>query len=129
MLGNARFEVTVPVVDLARAKGFYGGTLGLKELELAAPELATEMAFYEAGEGSQIALYRREEPTKADHTLGSFRVDDAEGTVAALSERGVVFEQYDTPGMETDERGIASVGPFKGAWFRDTEGNVLGVFE
>jgi predicted enzyme related to lactoylglutathione lyase len=129
MLVNAQLDVTVPVVGLERAKGFYGGTLGLKELELAAPELATEMAFYGAGEGTQIALYRREEPTKADHTLAVFRVEDVESTVAALTERGVVFEQYDGPGRKTDERGLATVGPFRGGWFKDTEGNVLGVFD
>ena len=129
MLENARIDLTLPVVDLERAKKFYGETLGLNPLDLAGPELASEMAFFEAGKGMQVALYRREDPTRADHTVASFRVKDVESTITALSERGVVFEQYDMPGMKTDERGIAMVGPFKGAWLKDTEGNILSVFD
>jgi predicted enzyme related to lactoylglutathione lyase len=129
MLTNAHIDITLPVVDLERAKKFYSETLGLKALDLPAPELASEMAFFEAGEGAQFALYRRENPTKADHTVASFRVNDVESTVAELSERGVVFEQYDMPGLKTDERGIAVMGPFKGAFMKDTEGNILGVVQ
>ena len=128
-LVNARIDLTLPVVDLERARRFYGETLGLKPLDLAGPELASEMAFFEAGEGTRVALYRREEPTTADHTVASFRVKDVESTITALNERGVVFEQYDLPGMKTDERGIAMVGRFKGAWLKDTEGNILSVVE
>jgi predicted enzyme related to lactoylglutathione lyase len=129
MLVNARIDLTLPVVDLERAKEFYGETLGLKPLDLPGPELASEMAFFEAGEGAQVALYRREDPTRADHTVASFRVKDVESTITALSARGVVFEQYDQPGLKTDERGIAMIGPFKGAWLKDTEGNILNVVE
>jgi predicted enzyme related to lactoylglutathione lyase len=129
MLDFKRIDITLPVVDLERAKKFYGEKLSLKPLDLASPELASEMAFFEAGEGSQVALYRREDPTRADHTVASFRVKDVESTVTALKKRGVVFEQYDQPGMKTDERGIAMIGPFKGAWLKDTEGNILSVVE
>ena len=127
MLGDARIELMLPVVDLERAKKFYGETLGLRALDQGSPELASEMAFFKAGEGTQINLYRRDAATKADHTVGSFRVKDVEATVAALSARGVVFEQYDAPGMKTDANGIASIGPFKSAWLVDTEGNILAV--
>ena len=126
-LTNARIDLTLPVVDLERARRFYGETLGLKPLDLAGPELASEMAFFEAGEGGRVALYRREDPTRADHTVASFRVKDVASTITALNERGMVFEQYDLPGMKTDERGIAMVGPFKGAWLKDTEGNIVSV--
>jgi hypothetical protein len=56
-------------------------------------------------------------------------VDDIEAVVDALRKRGVVFEQYDMPGMKTDERGIATLGPGKSAWFKDTEGNILSIFK
>ena len=112
-LANARIDLTLPVVDLERAKKFYGETLGLKPLDLAGPELATEMAFFEAGEGGRVALYRRDDPTRADHTVASFRVNDVESTITSLNEQGVEFEQYDLPGMKTDERGIAMVGRFR----------------
>ena len=53
-----------------------------------------------------------------------------EGTLgfsAELTGKGVTFEQYDLPGLKTDERGIAETGPFKGAWFKDPDGNILNV--
>jgi hypothetical protein len=41
----------------------------------------------------------------------------------------VVFEQYDLPDLKTDEDSIATMGPFKSAWFKDTEGNILAISE
>jgi hypothetical protein len=65
-----------------------------------------------------------------------WEVDDIEATVAELSARGVVFEEYDLPGLVT-VNGIADIDgnyPSKGsgeraAWFRDSEGNMLGIGE
>jgi hypothetical protein len=65
----------------------------------------------------------------------AFEVADIEATVAELRSRGVVFEEYDFPGMKT-VNGIAEVAgnyPSKGglgeraAWFKDSEGNLLGI--
>ena len=55
-----------------------------------------------------------------------FETADVEGDVAALKKKGVVFEDYDMPGLKT-VNGIASVGPLKGAWFKDCEGNILSI--
>ena len=44
--------------------------------------------------------------------------------MAALKDRGVIFEEYDTPSLSTVQ-GIAITGPAKGAWFKDSEGNLL----
>ena len=64
----------------------------------------------------------------------AWEVADIVATVAALRSRGVVFEEYDLPGMKTSD-GIATIsGNYpskgrgeKGAWFRDSEGNLLGI--
>jgi predicted enzyme related to lactoylglutathione lyase len=53
-------------------------------------------------------------------------VDDVEAEVAALKARGVVFEEYNMPGI-TMENSIATGGGAKTAWFKDTEGNILAV--
>ena len=66
----------------------------------------------------------------------AWTVDDIVATVAELRERGVVFEEVDVPGLKTVD-GIAEVaGNYpskgsgeKGAWFRDSEGNMLGIGE
>ncbi len=54
---------------------------------------------------------------------------DIEDEVAALKARGVTFESYDLPGLKTDASDIASLGPDRVAWFRDSEGNVLAAGE
>jgi predicted enzyme related to lactoylglutathione lyase len=129
MLANAGINITLPVVDLERAKRFYRDTLGLKPVAPPSEEMASEMAWFEGREGLPIALYRRDTPTKADHTAVAFQVDDLDEEIEALSERGVVFEAYDLPGLKTDERGIATLGSWRGAWLKDSEGNILGVGE
>lgn len=125
MLTDARFEATLPVVDLERAKEFYKKILGLQPVEESIPGVVR----LASGEGTSFVLYQRETPTTADHTVGSFAVENIEEAVAGLSERGVVFEQYDMPGLKTDARGIAAEGPWKGAWFKDSEGNILGIVQ
>lgn len=86
-------------------------------------------AMFACGEGTQLYLYQRDTATKADHTVAGWKVDNIEEVVQALRERGVVFEQYDLPGLKTDEHGIATIGPGKSAWFKDTEGNILSIAE
>jgi hypothetical protein len=62
-------------------------------------------------------------------------VDDHEAVMAELRRRGVVFEEFDLPGLRT-EHGVVEVAgnyPSKGgrgeraAWFRDSEGNLIGI--
>ncbi|MCH7481767.1 MAG: VOC family protein [Chloroflexi bacterium] len=121
MLTNAPVNPTIPVVDMERAKAFYIDKLGLK--------LASENAggvIIEAGGGSTLLLFPRAEATKAEHTAAGFFVADVAAEVTALRANGVVFEDIDMPGLKT-ENGIAHIGPFTAAWFKDTEGNILGI--
>jgi hypothetical protein len=53
-------------------------------------------------------------------------VDDVEAEVAALKARGVVFEEYDMPGIKM-ENSIATGGGAKTAWFKDSEGNIMAI--
>jgi hypothetical protein len=87
------------------------------------------MAWFEGRDGLPIALYRRDTPTKADHTAVAFQVDDLDEEMEGLTERGAIFERYDLPGLKTDERGIATLGSWRGAWLKDSEGNILGIGE
>jgi catechol 2,3-dioxygenase-like lactoylglutathione lyase family enzyme len=125
MLTNAPAHPTLPAVDLERAKKFYEGTLGLRVIF----EDPSPGAVLQAGEGSTIYIYQRA-ATKADHTVAGFRVKDIEATVKELKAKGVEFEDVDIPGFKTIE-GIVTMttpmGEFKGAWFKDTEGNILAV--
>jgi hypothetical protein len=53
-------------------------------------------------------------------------VDDVAAEVAELKARGVVFEEYDMPGIKT-VNSIATGGGAKTAWFKDSEGNILAI--
>jgi catechol 2,3-dioxygenase-like lactoylglutathione lyase family enzyme len=121
MLTNSPVHPTLPVVDLERAKIFYEEKLGLKGIRTD----PSPGAVLQAGEGTTLHIYQRA-ATKADHTAASFTVKDVEGTVKELKTRGVVFENIDTPSLETVD-GIATMSDIKVAWFKDTEGNTLAV--
>jgi len=123
MLSSAVVGPTLPVADLKRAEDFYTSKLGLKVIQ----EDSAGGALLEAGNGSRLYLYKRA-PTKADHTVASFNVEDVEAEVRDLKNKGIQFEDYDIPqmGIKTVE-GIATMDGMKGAWFKDTEGNILAV--
>lgn len=124
MLKSAPLVTIVPGVDLERARRFYRDTLGLT-LVLDNPDPTTIL--FEAGNGSRIAIYERSQ-TKADHTVGVFIVDDLEAEIDRLASRGVLMEQYDFPGLTTNELGIAEMpGGVRSAWFLDSEGNILAL--
>lgn len=121
MLAKAQVMPTIPVVDLARAREFYEGRLGLKPAGPSTPDGIP----YECGGGTRLLLYPLG-ATNADHTVASFVVDDIDRTVRSLKAQGVVFEDYDLPHLTTT-RGIATLASSKAAWFKDTEGNILAV--
>lgn len=126
MLKEARVAAILPAIDIKRARKFYSENLGLSTPDMPLPEGG---AVFESGDCTMLYLYEREGGTKADHTVAGWLVEDVEKAVEELRERGVVFEQYDMPGLKTDERGIAESSGAKSAWFKDTEGNILAITE
>jgi catechol 2,3-dioxygenase-like lactoylglutathione lyase family enzyme len=120
MISATMVVATLPVTDLARAKAFYGETLGLTFLW----ENPVAVRF-RCGERSELSIFKRS-PTVTEHTLAHFEVTDIEATVRDLEARGVAFLDYtDGPLMTTGH--IAQLGPARGAWFRDPDGNTLGL--
>ena len=120
MLGLSNVRPTIPVVDADRAKKFYTEVLGLRVIEE-----TEEGIIIDGGDGTRLLLYARG-ATKADHTVASFEVDDLEATMDDLRSEGVTFEDYDFPGLKT-ENGIAEMGSRRASWFFDTEGNIMAV--
>lgn len=127
MLANSPVYAVLPCTDLDGARKFYGQTLGLKEVELPTAEEAGQAALYECGSGTNLLVYVRPTPTKADHTAAGWMVEDLDSVADELISRGVKFEVYDMPGVEFDERGVATMGNLKSAWFTDPEGNILAI--
>lgn len=121
MLSQRRVYTTIPASDLDRARRWYEEKLGMK------PSLVDATgATYSAGEGTGFLLYPTPNAGKAPATLMSFSSKDVRADVGILRKRGVVFEEYDFPGLKTDD-GVARLGAREAAWFRDSEGNILAL--
>ncbi len=102
MLTDRPIHTPLPATDLQRAKRFYADKLGLTpETEL--PD-ARDGLFYRCGGNTRFLVF----PS------------------AALKARGVIFEEYDMPGLKTINS-VATIGQSKGAWFKDSEGNLLAL--
>lgn len=117
VLADFKIVTTVAVTDLERAKAFYADQLQLPVLD--------EQPFairFGAGGGSQISV-RRGQPN-VGQTVGHFEVDEIDGIVRELIARGVEFQEYETP--KTVDF-IAQIGPARGAWFADPDGNIFGL--
>jgi catechol-2,3-dioxygenase len=115
-------EATLPAKDLERAKSFYSERLGL----LATSEDKTGVQFVVGG--TRFRLFRSGGSASGSHTQLALIVSDIEAQVQALRERGVSFEEYDYPNLKTIE-GVADLGYARAAWFKDSEGNLLGIAE
>jgi predicted enzyme related to lactoylglutathione lyase len=122
LISDARVGCTLPVQDVERAKSFYK-----EKLELSPTEERMDGIYYECGAGTGFLLFPSHGASRAEFTQMGIEVDDVETAVKELSERGVVFEKYDLPGLKTDENGIAEIEGERGAWFKDSEGNLLAV--
>jgi len=123
MLKNARIVPYIPVANVARARKFYEEKIGL----VAKEEYAGGVV-YECGDGSWVFMYPSAGAGTSRASTAFWAVNDVVAEVAALRKKGVVFEEYDMPGLKT-VNGIATGGGAKTAWFKDSEGNILAISE
>lgn len=121
MLASCYLFPTIPAHDLNRARRFYEQKLGLIPTE----ELGDGL-LYECAGNSQFFLYETGAAGTAQNTAMSWLTDDIEAEVAELRSKGVVFEEYDFPGLKT-VNGIADLNGERSAWFKDSEGNILAI--
>jgi catechol 2,3-dioxygenase-like lactoylglutathione lyase family enzyme len=128
MLKDGRLATRLPAQNLERARAFYAEKLGLE------PDEEREGGLRYVCAAGEFALFESSGAATGDHTQMGWEVEDIEATVRDLRARGVVFEEYDLPGLKTVD-GIADIeGNYpskgsgeRGAWFRDSEGNMLGI--
>ncbi|MGP3968950.1 VOC family protein [Streptomyces sp. 6N223] len=128
-LSGCRVATRLPARDLGRARRFYAEVLGLEPVDERPGGL-----LYRCG-GAEFVLFASAGASPGTFTQMALEVDDIEAATAELRRRGVEFEEVDLPGLRTVD-GIAEVeGNYpskgasgeRGAWFRDSEGNLLGV--
>lgn len=121
-LANAPIWAVLPAEDIKRAKKFWTEKIGLKVEK----DMGDDILFA-AGKGTKLYMYKRSR-TKAEHTVAGFDVDDLEKVMEELRRKGVKFEEYDFPGLKT-ENGIATWENGRSAWFTDPEGNIVAINE
>jgi catechol 2,3-dioxygenase-like lactoylglutathione lyase family enzyme len=123
-LNDSSVAVMLPISDPDRAQKFYTDQLGL-------PYKGTnpmgELMYGLAG-GAELVLLPRPDEKPLSSTAMSFDVSDLEAEIAELEGRGVKFEDYDLPGLKTENH-IAGEGGERAAWFLDPDGNVLCVHQ
>jgi predicted enzyme related to lactoylglutathione lyase len=124
MFADRTVTTMVPAKDLERAKTFYADKLGLTP----ADSSGEGGVVYELGDGTGFFLYASEFAGTAKHTLISLDTPDLAADIAALRGKGVTFEEYDLPDLKT-VNGVAEWGPVKNAWFKDSEGNIIGLVQ
>ncbi|RZJ24167.1 MAG: VOC family protein [Haliea sp.] len=122
MLANRNAMATIAVRDIDRARHFYRDVLGL---ELTESDQAEVLGFNSGA--STVLVYvspfaGTNQATSATWSVGN----DFDAVLHSLQAVGVQFEHYDLPGLSVE--GDAHVaGDFKGAWFKDPDGNILHI--
>lgn len=120
MLDSVAPHATIAVSDMDRAKSWYTEKLDMKPVEE-----DEGGAWYECG-GGRFALFPTPYAGTAQNTVMEWSVPDLDAVVAWLQDRGVTFETFEMEGIDWDGP-IASMGDTRGAWFKDSEGNILAV--
>jgi catechol 2,3-dioxygenase-like lactoylglutathione lyase family enzyme len=124
MLGDSKAFSGFAVKDIAKAREFYGETLGIEIKVLDEENGLIELEL--AGDRPTL-VYQQADSTPASYTILNFPVDDIDRAVDELTSRGVSFERYEA--FEPDEKGIFRNGGPPIAWFKDPSGNVLSVLQ
>ncbi|MBI1256027.1 MAG: VOC family protein [Chloroflexi bacterium] len=120
MLTNYPVRLSIPVADFARAKQFYAEKLG--QFPFAEDMYGLS---YKSGE-TYYTLVRSDSAGQATYSLMTWLVTDIETVFQALSDAGIIFEEYDLPFLKTVD-GIATLSGDRVAWFKDSEGNLLAI--
>ena len=120
MFENSLAMAVLPASDLERARRFWSDVFGLTPVR-------SDMGgdFYVVG-GLPVLVYETQFAGTAQNTSFGLFTDDLDRDMAALRERGVTFNEYDLPGLKT-ENGIVDMDGERGAWFNDSEGNIISI--
>jgi catechol 2,3-dioxygenase-like lactoylglutathione lyase family enzyme len=125
-LSDYRVGAVIAVSDMNRAREFYEGKLGLS----APGDEPDGGRTYTCGGQTAVHVFPSSGAAGASKaTVAGWYVDGIEAVVDDLTASGVAFERYDEPPVTTDEKGIATMGQIKGAWFKDPDGNTLGLLQ
>jgi catechol 2,3-dioxygenase-like lactoylglutathione lyase family enzyme len=111
----------LPASDIERAKNWYRDKLGLTPTE----ENEGGLTFQTGG--TRFGVYPSQFAGTNQATAMGFEVQDLDKVADDLIAKGLQFERFDLPYAKTDERGVAEIGPYRGFWLKDSEGNIINV--
>ena len=122
MLADKPISPILLATDMEASKRFYTEKIGLKLLRE-----NEEVMVFKCGD-TQLRISKSSVGTKDEQTQATFVVNDLKAEVADLRKRGVKIEDYDLPGLKTED-GIADMGFAWAAWFIDPGKNAVGVVQ
>ena len=125
MVGNNRISAVLVSTDLERSQAFYQDKVGLT----LSPETIKNHLVFDCGSGTTLLIYGRGGGNKADHTQVRFWTSDIGKDVAELVGRGVELEEYDSGSFKTVDHVVTSAGIGRSAWFKDPDGNTIGLVQ
>ena len=125
MFENAACYAVLPASDLDRAKTFWHDTFGIDPVDDGFEE--GDAAMFDIG-GTRVLVYETQFAGTAQNTALGIDSDDFDRDMADLKAKGVAFNEYDLPGIKT-ENGVVEIGGMRTAWFNDSEGNILALGE
>jgi predicted enzyme related to lactoylglutathione lyase len=124
MLNDNRISAVLVSTDLEASQRFYEDKVGMT----LSPETIPNHLVFEAGDATTLLIYGRQNGNLADHTQVRFWSTDIDADVKELADRGVDFDDYDTPTFKTVNH-IATTPIGRSAWFKDPDGNTIAVFQ
>jgi len=125
MLERFPVHASVAAADIERAKAWYEEKLGLE------PQKTDPGGgmWFEFAAGTWLYVYPSGAAGTARNTVAGWTVTGIEEVMDRLRSRGVVFEEYDLPGIRTVDGLATWEGMARAAWFRDSEGNTFELSE
>jgi predicted enzyme related to lactoylglutathione lyase len=122
MLNIKSSAPAIPAQDIIRAREFYEQKLGLKPNEVQ-PDGGV---MYRTGETGFLVFPSMGKPS-GDHTQMALEVEDVPSAATELKSKGVKLEEYDYPNFKSKDGLVDMPDGTKGAWFKDTEGNLIAL--
>jgi catechol-2,3-dioxygenase len=123
MLGDSPIHPVLLSTDLSETRSFYHDKLGLEILSE-----SEQAIIFRCGGGTHLDVTKSTTGTADSQTQAGWEVPDLRAEIADLRSRGVKIEEYDMPGLKTED-GIADIGFALAAWIVDPGGNALGILE
>ena len=122
VITDAPIHPSLAVTDMVRSRSWYADKLGWEPAREPEGTLV-----YVLDSASAFTLYESDFAHTAKNTVMNWVVADLTGDVARLRARGAVFEDYDFGDFKTVDGIMTDPSGFMNAWFKDPDGNIIGI--